>query len=368
MKTRFHFKKVSTGKFDLVLFGLLLGLTSFGLLMIYNSSSVMAYNLFEDKYHFIKDQIVWSLIGFTGLFFFYKTDYHRLYAFALPLLVLAFILLLLVFVPGIGAGALGANRWVNLGFTTLQPAEFVKLGLAIYLSAWFSHKEKDRFGAFLLLMGAILFLIMMEPDMGTASIILFEAAVIYFLSGGSLTYFFVGAPILALIGYFYIVTAPYRMARLTSFLNLGNSFESTSYHVKQILIALGSGGVFGLGIGNSIQKYAYLPENVTDSIFPIIAEEFGFIGSIMLILAFAGLIWRGIYIASRAKDAFGKLLAGGIISFIGIQAVLNLASMTALMPLTGLPLPFISYGGSALVVDLAAMGIILNISRQSSKR
>ena len=367
MKSRFHFKKVTSGSFDIVLFGIVTALTLFGLLMIYNSSSVVAYNLFGNKFSYIKDQLIWSVIGFIALFVFYRIDYHKLYNLALPLLVSALILLLLVFAPGVGSGAKGANRWVDFGLFTLQPAEFVKLGLAIYLSAWFSHKEKGRFGAFLLLMGAILFLVMLEPDLGTASIILFESASIYFLSGGNMMPFLVTAPIVGFIGFVYVLIEPYRMSRLTSFLNLGNSLETTSYHVKQILIALGSGGVFGLGVGNSMQKYAYLPENVTDSIFPIIAEEFGLIGSIILIGIFAAFIWRGIWIASRAKDGFGKLLAGGIISFIGIQAVINLAAMTALVPLTGVPLPFISYGGSALVVDLASIGILLNISRQSSR-
>ncbi|MBA3723269.1 MAG: putative lipid II flippase FtsW [Candidatus Levybacteria bacterium] len=365
MKSRFRFKKVSTGKFDIVLFSIVTSLTLFGLLMIFNSSSVVAFNLFGDKYGFIKDQIVWCILGFAALFIAYRTDYHKLYHLALPLLIIALVLLILVFIPGIGSNALGANRWVNLGFITLQPAEFVKLGLAIYLAAWFSHKEKGRFGAFLLLMGAILLLIMLEPDLGTASIILFEALVIYFLSGGNIFYFLFIAPFVGIIGFLYIIIEPYRLSRLTSFLNLGNSIQDTSYHVKQILIALGSGGLFGLGVGNSIQKYAYLPENVTDSIFPIIAEEFGFIGSVVLIMVFAAFIWRCLYIASRAKDSFGKLLAGGIIAFIGIQTVINLAAMTALVPLTGVPLPFISYGGSALIIDLASMGVLLNIAKQS---
>jgi cell division protein FtsW len=366
-KVKFHFKNVSTGKFDGVLFTLTIALTLFGLLMVYDSSSVLAFNLFGDKFAYIKSQLVWAVMGLAALFIFYRIDYHKLYNLALPLLVIALILLVLVFAPGIGSGAKGANRWVNFGFFTLQPAEFVKLGLAIYLAAWFSHKEKGRFMAFLLLMGAILFLVMLEPDMGTASIILCESAIVYFLSGGSIIQFVMAAPIIGIIGLFYIMLEPYRMSRLTSFLNLGSSLNNTSYHVKQILIALGSGGVFGLGIGNSIQKYAYLPENVTDSIFPIIAEELGFIGAVILIVVFASLIWRGIFIAGRAKDNFGKLLAGGIIGFIGMQVVVNLGAMTALFPLTGVPLPFISYGGSALVIDLASIGILLNISKQASK-
>lgn len=352
-------------RFDLLLFGVVSLLVLFSLLIIFDASSVIAFNVFGDKYHYIKDQTVWVILGFIGLFIFSVVDYHKLYNLALPLLLTALFLLMLVFVPGIGSGAKGANRWVDLHFFRLQPAEFVKLGLAIYLSAWFSHKEKGRFIAFALLISAILVLVMLEPDLGTASIILFEGVILYFLSGGNLMYFFLGAPVVGILGYLYVMFEPYRAARLTSFLKLNESLEGTSYHVKQILIALGSGGIFGLGIGNSLQKYAYLPENVTDSIFPIIAEEFGFIGASILILLFVFVVWRGIFIAAKAKDSFGKLLAGGIISFIGIQIIINLGAMTALFPLTGVPLPFISFGGSALLVDMASIGILLNIARQS---
>lgn len=337
--------------------------------MVYDASSVLAFNVYGDKYKFIQDQFIWAIIGFVLLFITYRIDYHKWYMLALPALIGALILLVLVFAPVVGSGAKGANRWIDFQVFRLQPAEFVKLALAIYLAAWFSHKEKGRAFAFALLLGAVLLLVMLQPDLGTASIILVEAITIFYLSGGSIKYFFIAGPVIALIGYFYIVLEPYRMSRLTSFLNIGgSSFEGVSYHVKQILIALGSGGVMGLGLGNSIQKYAYLPENVTDSIFPIFAEEFGFIGSVILISVYTLLVWRGILIASRAKDTFGKLLAGGIVAFIGIQAVINLAAMTALVPLTGVPLPFISYGGSALVVDLASIGILLNIYKQSGNQ
>ena len=352
-------------KFDLLLFSLVVVLTLFGLFMIYDASSIIAFNVFGDKYHFIKDQVTWVVLGFIALLLFSFIDYHKWFYLALPLLVVALVLLILVFVPGIGAGAKGAHRWINLHFFTIQPAEFVKLVLAIYLAAWFSHKEKGRLLAFSLLIGAVIFLVMLEPDLGTTTIILAEAVIIYFLSGGSIIHFLVAAPIVGIVGYLLILFEPYRAARLTSFLNLGNSLHDTSYHVKQVLIALGSGGILGVGIGNSLQKYAYLPENVTDSIFPIIAEEIGFIGSTILILLFLTVVWRGFFIASRAKDKFGKLLAAGIISFIGVQMIINLGSMTALLPLTGVPLPFISYGGSALLVDLASMGILLNISKQT---
>lgn len=354
-------------KSDLLLFGTVTVLTLFGLLMIYDASSVIAYNLFGDSYQFIKDQVIWVILGFIGMYITSRIDYHKYFNFALPFLIIALILLILVFIPGIGAGAKGAHRWIDLGLINFQPAEFVKLVLALYLSAWFSTKEKGRFLAFSILTGAVLFLIMLEPDMGTAGIILFEAIVVYFLSGGNIKYFLLGAPVIALVGFILIQLAPYRAARLTSFLSVDRSITDASYHIKQVLIALGNGGFFGLGIGNSLQKFAYLPENVTDSIFPIIAEEYGFVGASLLIILFMILVWRGFMIAIHARDNFGKLFAVGIVSFIGMQAILNLGSMTALLPLTGVPLPFISYGGSALLVDMASIGILLNISKQTSR-
>lgn len=361
-------------KFDLLLFGIVIFLTLFGLLIIYDASSVIGFSTFGDKYHFIKEQLLWMGIGFLALLIFSLFDYHKLIHLALPLLIFALFLLILVFVPGVGYGAKGANRWIDLRIFGVQPAEFVKLVLAVYLAAWFSNKDRGKFLSFTLLIGAVLLLVMLEPDMGTASIILFEAMVVYFLSGGSMKNFGIAAPVIAIIGFIIIKLEPYRAARLTSFLTIGQASDLSEalqgpnlWHIKQALIALGSGGLFGLGIGNSLQKYAYLPENVTDSIFPIIAEEFGFSGSVILILVFLALVWRGFYIATKAKDKFGKLLAAGIITFIGIQIVINLGAMTALFPLTGVPLPFISYGGSALVIDMASIGILLNISRQAKK-
>lgn len=350
-------------KIDGILLLVIILLSLFGLFMIYNASSVIALRDFDDSYYYLKEQSVWMLIGFCGLFFFSFFTHKKLYAFAVPLLITAIVLLLLVFIPGLGISALGASRWINFHFFTLQPAEFVKFSLAIYLAAWFSSKEKGRLPAFLLLMGVVWLLVMLQPDMGTASIILFEAAVVYFVSGGSVKHFAILTPIMAVIGFLFIKAAPYRAARLTSFLNIDPTLSNVSYHTKQILIALGSGGIFGVGIGNSLQKYAYLPENVTDSIFAIIAEETGFIGASVVVILFSIVIWRGFVIAMTAKDQFGKLLAAGLTSFLGIQILINLFSMTALMPLTGVPLPFISYGGSALIVDLAAIGILLNISQ-----
>lgn len=340
-------------------------LTLFGLFIIYDASSFVAYRDFSDKYHYIKDQFFWVALGFIGLIFFSLFDYHRLHFFAIPILCTALILLILVFVPGIGVRLLGANRWINMGAFVLQPAEFVKLALAIYLSAWFSNKEKGRLFAFLLILGLVLFLILMEPDMGTAIVVLSEALAIYFLSGANIFYYVLLLPTLFLIGLIVVKVSPYRAERLQAFLNINQSIDNSSYHVKQALIALGSGGLFGVGLGNSLQKYAYLPESTTDSIFAIIAEELGFIGATIIILVFVYIVWRGFRIAVNAKDTFGKLLAGGITTFLAVQTIINLASQTALLPLAGIPLPLLSYGGSALIVDLCSIGILLNISKNS---
>lgn len=350
-------------RIDISLLFFVVLITLFGLFMIYDASSFVAFRDFSDKYHYIRDQSFWVILGFIALTFFSFFDYHRLYILSLPILFTALILLVLVFVPGIGIYLLGAHRWIDTRIFILQPAEFVKLALAIYLAAWFSNKEKGRLPAFLLLIILVLGLVILEPDMGTAVVILGEALVIYFLSGANIFFFSILIPILSFLGFIIIKITPYRAKRLESFLNI-NDFSSASYHTQQILIAFGAGGITGVGLGNSLQKYAYLPESTTDSIFAIIAEELGFIGATTLILFFVLIIARCFYITVNAKDNFGKLLGGGITTFLAIQTIVNLAAQTALVPLTGIPLPFISYGGSALIVDLCAIGILLNISKQ----
>ncbi len=353
-------------KIDIILLICVIFLTFFGLFMIYDASSFAAHRDFLDKYHYLKGQFFWVVLGFILLTFFSYFDYHKLYNFSLPLLLFGLMLLTLVFIPGIGVHLLGASRWIDTGFFLFQPSEFIKLALAIYLASWLSRKEKGRLGAFLIILGLIMILVILQPDMGTAVVILAEAFIVYFLSGGRLLYFAGIIPVALVIGFIAIKTSPYRLKRLESFLNINQSIESSSYHVKQILIALGSGGIFGVGFSNSLQKYAYLPETTTDSIFAIIAEEIGFVGATLIIIVFMILVWRGFLIAIKARDNFGKLLAGGIISFLAIQIIINLSAQTVLLPLTGIPLPFISYGGSALIVDLCAVGILLNISKQSS--
>ncbi len=293
-------------------------------------------------------------------------DYRIYKKLALPILLGTLLLLLVVFIPGVGIKALGARRWINLGFTVLQPAELAKLSLVIYLSAWFSTKEKERFVSFLILLGMIVGLIILEPDLGTTLVIMATAVTMYFFSGAPVKQFVIMIPVLIAGVFGLAVASPYRFARLTTFFNPENDPLGASYHIRQATIALGSGGLYGVGIGSSRQKYEYLPEANTDSIFAIIGEEIGFIGAVLLIGAFVFLIWRGFRIARRTDDQFGRLLALGITSWIAYQVIMNIAAMVALIPLTGVPMPLLSYGVSSLIVVIAGLGILVNISKSNS--
>lgn len=336
-------------------------LLAFGLLMVYDASSAQGVQTFEDKYYFLKEQLKWVVMGLFTALIAYFFSYHRLKKLALPALAISLILLLAVFLPGVGIHVYGASRWINLGFMVLQPSEFAKLSLIIYLAAWLTTKEKGRLPAFLALVGLLVGLIMLEPDMGTAIVLFLTALILYFLSNNEilgmiflLPLIFAGVVLLAL-------RSPYRVKRLLTFFNPDVDPLGASYHVRQALIALGSGGIFGLGLGNSRQKYYYLPEATTDSIFAIIGEEFGLIGATLLLAVFALLFFQAAKITLAVNDEFGKLLGMGIISWLTVQTIVNLASIVGLIPLTGVPLPFISYGGSALVVEMAGMGILANI-------
>lgn len=351
-------------KIDWLLFVATLFVCFLGLLFIFEASSVSAVRNFGDKYHFLRDQATWFVLGLGIMTCFSFFDYHRLYHLALPLIALTIVLLFLVFIPGLGVKALGAHRWLNIGPISVQPAEMAKLALAIYLSAWFTYKEKGRLPAFIILTSIVVGLVVAEPDLGTAVIICLTALIVYFLSGAPLWQFFLLAPATFLGGLGLAIFSPYRLRRLLTFLNPSVDPLGASYHIRQVLLALGSGGIWGLGLGKSRQKFEYLPEAMTDSIFAIIGEELGFIGALIVILIFLFIVWRAVRIALLAPDRFGQLLAFGIACWIGIQAAINLGAMVALFPLTGVPLPFLSYGGSNLVVTLAGVGILLNISKQ----
>lgn len=351
------------GQGDAVLLLCILLLTAIGIVMVYDSSVSIAIRDFSDPYHFVRDQIKWLVLGFTGFFVCSIIPYRFWKQFALPAIGVTMVLLVAVFIPGFGIRALGAHRWLNFGLFVLQPAEFAKIAVIVYLSAWFATKERGRFLSFLLLIGMITGLIILEPDLGTATTLLATSLCMYFLSGAPLGQFLWILPILGVGIGGLAVFEPYRLRRVTTFLNPEQDPLGASYHIRQIILSLGSGGFFGIGLGKSRQKYEYLPEANTDSIFAILGEETGFFGTVLVLSIFFVLLWRCFYIAKQTQDPFGRLFVLGIASWIGIQVFFNVGSMVAVMPLTGVPLPLLSYGGSNLIITLSALGIVYNVSK-----
>lgn len=356
-------KKIKSSflKGDQLILILTFALSLFGLTMIFDASSVSSLRDFENKFHYLELQVLWFGIGTLSFLFFSEFDYGKLRKFALPAFLLSLIFLILVLIPGFNREIYGGKRWLQLGPVGFQPAELTKLTLIIYLSTLFEKKKELL--PFLSLVGLILGLLLLEPDLGTAMIIIATAVCLYFVSGSNLKEIsIIGASLFLLIPTI-ILFSPYRKERLFTFLNNSFDIQGSSYHIRQIFIALGSGGIFGRGLGQSRQKFLFLPEVSTDSIFAVIAEEFGFLGATLLIFVFLFLLLRCFKISSQIKDTFGQFLIVGIIFCIGIQTLVNLAAMVSLVPLTGVPLPFISYGGSSLLVSLTGMGIIYNISK-----
>lgn len=345
----------------------------FGLVMISSAGAALSYKQFNDGYYFVKHQIAFGLI--PGLFLFYllaRIDYKIWKKYAFPLLAFSIVLLLLVFIPGIGtAHGTNAKSWIMIGGFSFQPSEFVKLTFLIYLSSWLekrNDKVKDfTYGLlpFLILLGIILLLVL--PDVGTMVIILASAFIIFFIAGANIIHLILTSGISGIIIFMLIQMEPYRMARFMTFLHPELDPQGIGYHINQALLAIGSGGILGKGFGHSRQKFLYLPEPVGDSIFAIIAEEMGFLIATGLVIAFSFLIHKGLKIAKKAPDKFGKFLASGIMAWIIIQTFFNIAGMVGLMPMTGVPLPFVSYGGSALMTAMAGLGIMVNISRQTGK-
>jgi cell division protein FtsW len=339
-------------------------LTAIGLILVYDVSVVQAFKDFGDKYFYIKQQVIWVALGFLSLWFFSVFDYHHLRKFALPVFLASFLMLLLVQIPGFGTAAGGAHRWLRVGGFSVQPAEIIKLTSVIFFATLF--EQKSKLGPFaisvIIICGIIGFL---QKDLGSASVFFLTSLSIYLISGAPIRYFYSLVPI-SIIGFLLITfTSDYRKQRILAFLDPFSDPQGYSYHISQVLIALGSGGLTGLGLGQSRQKFEYIPEVTTDSIFAIVGEELGFVGCILLISLLSYLIYRGFKISESASDQYGRILAFGLTAWLGIQALVNLAAMVSLIPLTGVPLPFISYGGSALLANLVAVGILLNISKRA---
>jgi len=363
--------KVKMGQIDFVLFATIMLLVAIGVVMVYSASSYYSAFKFNDPEYFLKKQALWAFIGFIFMVIAVKIDYHIIKKYTGIIMVITVVLLLGVFAfPAIN----GAKRWIQMGFSTFQPSEIAKYTIVAYMAKSLDlkgEKVKEFFKGvlpYLMVSGFYAGLILMEPNLSIASVIMIVTVIILFAVGARFLHLFaIGSTLVAAVGVLTIL-APYRLTRLMNFRNPFADSQGAGYQLVQSLLALGSGGVTGAGIGQSRQKCLYIPEPHTDFIFSIIGEELGLIGGVFIILLFVIFVWRGIKTAVTARDIYGTILGIGITSVVAIQAIINIAVVTGSMPVTGVPLPFISYGGSALVFNMFAMGILLNISRQTANK
>lgn len=367
------------------LLGLLLILLVFGLIMLSSASSVAGFEKFDDPYYFVKRQLLYGvLFGLPMMWILSRVDYHIWKRYAFPFIIINIVLLLLVMVPGVGVKLLGAQRWINFGGILFQPSELIKLTFLLYLGVWLEARQRSRtihdistgFAPFMTMIGFLVLMIAgVQKDLGTMVVIAVIAVVAYYIAGAPWKH--LGIILVSGIGVLlflvkllpvFIPSFSYRANRLTVFLNPDLDPLGIGFHINQALLAIGSGGLFGLGLGHSRQKFNYLPEVSTDSIFAVVAEEMGFIIALSVVALYVGIMWQGIQVAKTAPDNFGKIVAAGIITWITFQAAVNIMAMLSLLPLTGIPLPFISYGSTSMATLLAAVGILINISRQTVQR
>ncbi len=341
-----------------------------GIVMVYSSSSCHAYERFYDSAYYLKRHLAHFFIALIAGIFVSRLDYRKIRDHTKTLLVISVLSLILVLIPGIGHEAGGARRWFRLGFLGFQPSEFVGLFLIIYLADVLERKEghiKDFFRGFLpplIVTGFVVLLILAQPDMGTAFTILVVALIMMFASGANMMHLvpFLAASLPVL--YFLIFKVPYRLRRIVSYLAPWKDAQGAGFQIVQSFLALGSGGIFGLGLGCSRQKLFYLPQAHTDFIFSIIGEELGLIGTLGIVFLFGAFTWLGIKISMEARDLFAKFLALGITLSIASKAIINIAVSTGAIPTKGLPLPFISYGGTALIFNVVGVAILLSIANR----
>jgi cell division protein FtsW len=355
---------------DYFLLGLICILTLAGLVILNSASSDLGKIKFNDSYYYLKHQIYYGLlIGAVGFAFAYYVPYVFWKKAAVPLLLANLFLLVLVFTKfGVAAGS--ATRWIRFGPISFQPSELLKLSFIAYLAAWLSNAKTSRQKNFLegflplaVMFALVAFLLVMQPATSTVVILLLSALGVYFLSGARLSY--VGLIVAVGVAGFavLVLVTPYRMQRILTFLNKGSDTAGSGYHITQALTAIGSGGLGGVGYGQSSAKLGNLPAVIDDSIFAVLAQELGFLGAAVLIVFFALLVFRIFWLARNTKDKFGRLLLAGFGSVIALQSLVNMAAISGLLPLTGVPLPFISYGGTALAVFLTMSGIAVNVSK-----
>ncbi|GGA83922.1 stage V sporulation protein E [Ornithinibacillus halotolerans] len=356
---------------DYFLFTIIIMLLLIGIVMVYSSSYIWAEYKYADSLYFVKRQLLFAGVGVVGMLFFMYIPYSNWAKYSKIILFVCFSLLLLVLIPGVGLTRGGAQSWIGVGAFSIQPSEFMKLGLIIFLSVYLSTNQKyitsfrKGFLPALLLIFTAFGLIMLQPDLGTGMVLVLTCMIMIFVSGARISHF-VGLGLLGIVGFvFLIASAPYRISRITAFLNPWEDPLGDGFQIIQSLYAIGPGGLMGVGLGNSLQKYFYLPEPQTDFIFAILGEELGFIGGTLLLLLFVLLFWRGIRVAIEAADLFGRFLALGIVSMLTVQVMINISVVIGLIPVTGITLPFLSYGGSSLTLTLCSVGILLNISKSS---
>lgn len=349
-------------KFEWMLAISVIILSLFGLLMIYSSSYVWAEYKYSDSLKYVKNQALFLIIGIILMFVISKINYSIYYEKAKPIILSCILLLLLVLIPGIGTVRNGSRSWFGIGSFGIQPSEFTKLGLIIFTAKYLT-KNKKIIPILILTLG-IFGIIMLQPDFGTGTIIVMSIMGMLFASGKMSFKFIFKMIILGIFGVTgLIIIAPYRLARILSFLNPWSDPLGSGFQIIQSLYAIGPGGLFGLGFGNSVQKHFYLPEPQTDFIFSIISEEFGFLGILIVSILFITIIITGFKIALNCDETFGKYLCFGIMFGFSFQTIMNLMVVVGLIPVTGVTLPFLSYGGSSLLITLCSIGIVLNISR-----
>jgi cell division protein FtsW len=357
---------------DPLLLGAVLALVALGLVMVYSASAVTAAEKQGNGFYFLERQLVAAGVGLVAMAAAIKLGYRKLARLAFPLLLASMVLLVVVLLPGVGTVVGGARRWLRLPGVSLQPAEIIKFSWVVYL-AYSLAKKRDKVATFsvgflphLLLGGALVALCMAEPDFGSSVELLVLLFILLFAAGTRLSYL-VGSVLLALpLGYHAIAHSPYRLARITAFLDPWAHRRDVGYQVAQSLISVGSGGFFGLGLGESRQKLFFLPEAHTDFIFSIIGEELGLLGAVATILLYAVIVWRGSRAALRASETFGTYLGLGLTAMLGFQAAVNMSVAMGMLPTKGLTLPFVSYGGCSLVVSMAAAGVLLSLSAASA--
>lgn len=350
----------------------ILALLCIGVVMVYSASVDSSYVNNGSPYYVIQREIVWAVLGFGAFLVTMHFDYWKWQRMALPFFGVAFALLVIVLLPPFGHSSHGAQRWFSLGFgISIEPSEIMKLAAVVYMAAWLTSKGdrvgdfKATFVPFSLIIGVIAYLIVKQPDLGTAIVLSVSMFAIFFLAGGSLNHIGLLGAGAGVVAWTLAHSSSYRLNRLTAFMDPWKDQYGTGYHTVQALLALGAGGIFGVGLGNSVEKHV-LPAPHTDSILAVIGEEWGLTGTLVVLALFMLVAYRGIQISVRAPDNFSRLLAAGITSWITFQALLNIAVITSSVPFTGVPLPLISYGGTSLIITMAAAGILLNISRHAT--